>query len=99
MAKTASLLEPAESLQGILIEWGKGKTRYRVHQERYQGHAFNPTRRGNARFSPIIDRSANVIPTLYPGSTLDRALMESMFHNVPYKPGSNSFPSASSTVK
>lgn len=87
MAKTASLLEPAESLQATLIEWGGGKTLYRVHHERYQGNAFNPTRRGNARFSPIVNRSGDVIPTLYAGSTLDCALMETVFHNVPYKPG------------
>lgn len=87
MAKTASLLEPVESLQATLIEWGGGKTLYRVHHERHQGNAFNPTRRGNARFSPVLDRSGNVIPTLYAGNTLDCALMETVFHNVPYKPG------------
>jgi hypothetical protein len=87
MAKTACLLEPAASLQGTLIEWGGGKTLYRVHHERYQGDAFNPTRHGNARFRPLVDRSANVIPTLYAGSTLDCALMETVFHSVPYKPG------------
>ncbi len=87
MAKTASLSEPAESLQATLIEWGGGKTLYRVHHERYPGNAFNPTRRGSARFSPIADRSGKAIPTLYAASTLNGALMETVFHNVPYKPG------------
>ncbi len=87
MAKGHTLLEPAESLQATLIEWGGGKTLYRVHHERYQGNAFNPTRRGNARFSPVADRSGNVIPTLYAGGTVNCALMETVFHNVPYKPG------------
>ncbi len=87
MAKAHTLLEPAESLQATLIEWGGGKTLYRVHHERYQGNAFNPTRRGNARFSPVADRSGNVIPTLYAGGTVNCALMETVFHNVPYKPG------------
>ncbi len=87
MAKTAPLTEPAESLQATLIEWGGGKTLYRVHHERYRGNAFNPNRRGNARFSPVADRSGNVISTLYAASTLDGALMETVFHNVPYKPG------------
>ncbi len=87
MAKGHTLLEPAESLQATLIEWGGGKTLYRMHHERYQGNAFNPTRRGNARFSPVADRSGNVIPTLYAGGTVNCALMETVFHNVPYKPG------------
>jgi GTP cyclohydrolase II len=87
MAKTASLAEPAESLQATLIEWGEGKTLCRVHHERYWGDAFNSTPRGNARFSPIVERSGHVIPTLYAGSTLDCALMETVFHNVPYKTG------------
>ena len=87
MAKPASLLEPVESLQATLIEWGGGKALYRVHQLRYQGNAFNPTLKGNARFSPIVDRFGIVIPTLYAGSTLDCALMETVFHNIPYKAG------------
>ncbi|WP_263356616.1 RES family NAD+ phosphorylase [Acidicapsa ligni] len=87
MAKPAASLEPGRALDATLIEWGKDKTFYRVHHERFRGDAFNPTRRGNARFSPIYDPSGAVIPTLYAGSTLDCALMETVFHDVPYKPG------------
>jgi hypothetical protein len=87
MAKTPSPLEPGESLDATLIEWGGGKTLHRVHHERYRGNAFNPSRRGNARFSPITDRSGDVIPTLYAANTLNGALMETVFHNVSYKPG------------
>jgi hypothetical protein len=32
MAKTTPLLEPAESLQGTLIEWGRGKTFNQGHE-------------------------------------------------------------------
>jgi hypothetical protein len=87
MAKPAASLEPGQALDATLIEWGKDKTFYRVHHERFRGDDFNPTRRGNTRFSPIYDPSGAVIPTLYAGSTLDCALMETVFHDVPYKPG------------
>jgi RES domain-containing protein len=87
MAKRVSPLEPPEGpLQGTLIEWGEHATLYRVHHERFQGNAFNPTRIGNARFSPIFNASGDVIPTLYAGSTLFCALMETVFHDIPYKP-------------
>lgn len=92
MAKPAAPLEPAESLDGTLIEWGAEKTIYRIHHERFKPNAFNPTLKGNARFSPILDRSGKVIPTLYAGTTLDCALLETVFHDVPYKPGFKPLP-------
>jgi hypothetical protein len=88
MAKSQSPLEPPEGpLQGTLIEWGENGTLYRVHHELFNGNEFNPTRMGNARFSPIFNASGDVIPTLYAGSTLFCTLMETVFHDVPYKAG------------
>jgi hypothetical protein len=88
MAKRESPLEPPEGpLQGTLIEWAENNTLYRVHHERFQGDAFNPTPIGNARFSPILNSSGQLIPTLYAGSTLFCALMETVFHDVLYKAG------------
>jgi RES domain-containing protein len=88
MAKPADDLgPPAGPLNATLIDWGKKKIIYRVHPERFAGDVFNPARTGNARFSPIVDPAGKVIPTLYAGSTLDCALMETVFHDVPYKAG------------
>jgi len=88
MAKSGSPLDPPEGpLQGTLIEWGESKTLYRVHHERFHGIEFNPTRKGNARFSPIFSSTGDAVPTLYAGSTLFCALMETVFHDVPYKTG------------
>lgn len=87
MAKQSASFEPSGALKATLIEWGAGETLYRVHHRRYRSNAFNPTSGGNARFSPILDRAAKVIPTLYAGTTLDCALMETVFHDVPYKAG------------
>src|SRR5260370_8698764 len=44
------------------------------------------TSSGSARFSPLVI-SGTVIPTLYAGTTLDCALMETVFHDVPYVAG------------
>ena len=88
MAKSAaSFLPPSRRLNAALIAWGRGQEIHRVHDVAYLGNAFNLSRAGNARFSPINDASGAVIPTLYAGTTLDCALMETVFHDVPFKPG------------
>lgn len=67
--------------------WGSGQTMYRVHDAIYAVNQFNPSLKGNARFSPILDPSGNLIPTLYAATTPRGALMESVFHDVPYRTG------------
>ncbi len=48
---------------------------------------FNPSVTHSARFSPLVDAAGVVIPTLYAGTTLDCALMETVFHDVPFAAG------------
>jgi hypothetical protein len=60
---------------------------HRVHETMYAVDQFNPSPKGNARFSPIHDSSGNVIPTLYAATTPRGALMESVFRDVPYRAG------------
>lgn len=79
---------PAGRLKATLIRWGKSRTVFRVHRAIYKADQFNDSRKGDARFSPLMDAERKaVIPTLYAGTTLDCALMESVFHDVPYRPG------------
>jgi hypothetical protein len=52
---------------------------------------FNPGVQGNARFSPIRNDRGEPIPTLYAGTTLPCALMETVFHDVPHTAGFKSF--------
>jgi len=42
---------------------------------------------GDARFSPLVTSAGDAIPTLYAGTTLDCALMETVFHDVPFAAG------------
>jgi hypothetical protein len=60
---------------------------YRVHETIYAPDQFNPSPKGNARFSPIHDPSGGVIPTLYAATMPRGALMESVFRDVPYRAG------------
>jgi len=88
MAKRAkSFLPPAEPLDVTIVSWGKGQQLHRVHDAIYPGNGFNPSRRGTARFSPLRDSDGKIIPTLYAGTTLDCALMETIFHDVPFVVG------------
>ena len=55
---------------------------WRVYPRRYGVDGFNGTSLGNARFSPLEVAGA-IVPTLYAGSTLDVALMETVWHDAP----------------
>lgn len=59
----------------------------RIHQARFRGAQFHPGAGAEARFSPIRSAVKKPIPTLYAASTLEGALMETVFHDVPTPPG------------
>jgi RES domain len=60
---------------------------WRVHVGKYSAKQFHPGGSGNARFSPISDSGGKAIPTLYAASSVEAALMETVFHDVPTPPG------------
>lgn len=83
--------DPPGKLHLTLTSLAKGEVLHRVHQSQYQADEFNPGVRGNARFSPIQDEHGKPIPTLYGGTTMACALMETIFHDVPHTAGFKSF--------
>ena len=83
--------EPPPNLRVTLITLTKGARLHRVHLSKYQAVEFNPGVQGNARFSPVRDGDGKSIPTLYGGSTMVCALMETVFHDVPHSAGFKSF--------
>ena len=88
MAKRAAITAaPIVPTKIKLTTWGSGQTMYRVHDAIYAVDQFNPSPKGNARFSPILDPSGKVIPTLYAATTPRGALMESVFRDIPYRTG------------
>lgn len=82
---------PATTLHVTLTLLAKGEVLHRVHQDKYQPDQFNPGVHGNARFGPIQDDQGRAIPTLYGGTTVECALMETVFHDVPHTAGFKSF--------
>jgi hypothetical protein len=85
--RVADYCPPTASLDTSLIIWKRDREMHRVHDAKYSGNQFNPSASGNARFSPIRDTSGVLIPTLYAGTSLDCALMETIFHDLPYSSG------------
>lgn len=82
---------PPDHLHITLTTLSAGEVLHRVHLERYGAGQFNPGIHGNARFSPIHDERGQSIPTLYAGTTMPCALMETVFHDVPHVSGFKSF--------
>ena len=87
----SSTPSPPDKLHVTLISLDPGVVLHRVHQDKYPAEQFNPGTHGNARFSPIKDEHGNPIATLYGGTTMQCALMETVFHDVPHTAGFKSF--------
>src|SRR6266568_9588468 len=94
-SKTAVSLTAVPTPPSVLhvspTTWPQGRPIHRIHLARFAADAFNTGRKGDARFSPIVDAFGAAIPTLYGGSTFDCAVMETVFHDVPFASGFKSF--------
>lgn len=88
---SANTAVPAGQLQVTFTSVASGDLLHRVHPNKYRADQFNPGINGNARFSPIQDDEGKPIPTLYGGTTMACALMETVFHDVPHTAGLKSF--------
>lgn len=82
---------PKHSSELTMMTLSSGTILHRVHLRKYSATTLNPGTIGNARFSPITNKNGHPIPTIYAGSSMDCALMETVFHDVPHSPGFNSF--------
>jgi hypothetical protein len=80
---------PRVGLHPLLEIWPAGTLLHVVHDAAYPPESFNPgvdaagVPRWPTRFAPIRDVAGQVVPYLYAGSTLDCAIFETVFHNVP----------------
>lgn len=78
---------PPDPLHVTMTTLAAGEVLHRVHRSKYKSDQFNPGGRGDARFSPLQDEHGQPVPTLYAGTTMACALMETVFHDVPHVPG------------
>jgi hypothetical protein len=62
--------------------WRAGVPLVRCHSSAFGATEFNPGM-GGGRFHPFRSRSGQTVPTLYGSSTVDGALSETVFHDVP----------------
>lgn len=60
-----------------------GATVERVHDRRYGSAEFNPCKGAPTRFAPIRDAERRCIPSLYAASSVEAAIHETIFHDVP----------------
>jgi hypothetical protein len=69
--------------------WAAGRVIHVIHDTAFAPESFNPgvdgagRLRKPTRFAPIRNAKGTVVPYLYGGSTLDCAIFETVFHDVP----------------
>ena len=80
---------PSGVLDPLFDTWKSGREIHVIHDIAYPPHSFNPgvddlgRLRKPTRFAPIRDSNNSVVPYLYGGSSLDCAIFETVFHEVP----------------
>ncbi len=70
------------ALRPVLFTWERERPLVRCHSGRFEPTVFNPGF-GIGRFHPFEDALGHVVPTLYAAETIEGALAETIFHNVP----------------
>ena len=75
-----------------VVELAPGELVHRVHSPTRAGNAFNPCQGGVARFAPIHNDAGCCIPSLYAGDTVESAIYETVFHDVPLTVGRKTVP-------
>ncbi len=80
---------PNPPLQPLFDVWPAGRVIHVIHDTAYPPEGFNPgvdaagRLRRPTRFAPVRDAHDQVVPYLYGGATLDCAVFETVFHDVP----------------
>ena len=58
---------------------------HRVHDRDYAANDFNPCKGSPTRFAPTNDAAVNCVPSLYAADTLEAAIHETVFHDIPVR--------------
>ncbi|RZL94928.1 MAG: RES domain-containing protein [Variovorax sp.] len=80
---------PVPPLDALFDRWPAGEVIHVIHDTAFAPESVNPGAdaagllRKPTRFAPIRDAKGKVVPYLYGGSTLDCAIFETVFHDVP----------------
>ena len=88
-----SLRAPSDELASPnIVVLGAGALVERVHDRRYGASGFNPCKGAPTRFAPIHDAEGNCVPSLYAADTLEAAIYETIFHDVPVQANPGTVP-------
>ena len=74
---------PARLADPNLVILPAGAFLHRVHARNYRANHFNPCQGAPTRFAPIQDAEGKCVPSLYAADTLEAALYETIFHDIP----------------
>jgi hypothetical protein len=80
---------PGPALDALIEVWPAGQPIHTLHNAAFEPDSFNPgvdaagLLNKPTRFAPICDARGLVVPYLYGGSSLDCAIFETVFHDVP----------------
>ena len=66
-----------------VLTLASGNTLERVHDRNFRADGFNPCQGAPTRFAPMHDARGNCVPSLYAADTLEAAIFETIFHDVP----------------
>lgn len=74
---------PARLARPNVFTLAAGMTLERVHDRNFEANRFNPCEGAPTRFAPMRDAQGNCIPSLYAADTLEAAIFETIFHDIP----------------
>ena len=83
-----SVRKPPANLAGpsvgtFVVTFEAGALLERIHDRNYRPNEFNPCNGAPMRFAPIQDLQGDCVPSLYAGDTLESAIYETIFHDIP----------------
>jgi hypothetical protein len=93
MRRKPSFSEVPAGLEHDVETWESGRAIIRVHHSQFGATEFNPGV-GSGRFHPLRLPRSRAVPTLYGSETLDGALSETIFHDVPMRRPNGAVPQA-----
>lgn len=79
------------TLTPVFETWDIGTVLFRGHDCGPYGRRFNPKYGGPKRFSFFQDKAGDNVPVLYAGKTIEVAIAETLFHDLPRKKGATLF--------
>ena len=74
---------PANLARPNVVTFEAGALLERIHDQSYRPNEFNPCNGAPTRFAPIQAVQGDCVPALYAGDTLESAIYETIFHDIP----------------